>query len=404
MPGSAGGGRSGGGHSGSFGGGSRSSGSSGGGYRGSSHSGSFGSGHSSHSGSVPRGYSGGSRNTGGTSGYRSSGGYRSVGRRRTGRSGSGGSGCLSGIGSAVLIPILIIIAVISVIYMVIGNVTDPDTAYETVQVREKLAADKCNAVKPCIETDLPDRVDTEALTVSMDHFYETTGVQPYFILKSDIDGDYDPDYDTVNQYLYRKYVSVFGKDEGHIIVLMLVDGNTYATWYIIGDDAVTVTDDSACEMLLDYIDYFAEESEDITDIISRAFISGADDLMYAEEAVSGTAGGFFPGLLLFLLPAAAALVIVWIVKGVKKSKTGVPAGQTGAPAGDGFGEFPQQVGQPSAATGTYSSPPRQDPPPQTPKPRRANYPVRCPYCGATAYPSDDGYCEYCGAKIVEDSQ
>lgn len=33
-------------------------------------------------------------------------------------------------------------------------------------------------------------------------------------------------------------------------------------------------------------------------------------------------------------------------------------------------------------------------------PIRTKYPVTCPGCGATAYPNDDGTCQYCGRAIV----
>ena len=410
MPGSAGGGHSSGGHSsgghsGSFGGGhssggSRSSGgfSSGSSGRSGGHSGTFGSGHSSSSGSRSTGgYSGysGYRRTGSSGGYRrvrSGGGYRG--------GGSTNSGCLSGLGRVFLLPIVLVFVVLVGVIAVFENIagTGHDTGtYEQIQVREKLPESKCTAKYPCIETDLSNRLDQKELTECMDYFYENTGVQPYFILLGGIDGESDPDYDKVDTYLYNKYVDTFGKDEGHLIILMLVDDNTYVTYYIIGDDAVTVTDESACEMLLDEIDYYAEETDDITDIMKKAFVSAADEVLYDYEYHNDTRDLIVKIVMVGGVVLMAVLLVVYLAKKKKAetAKVNQVLVQNGAPTGDSFGDFaPQQQRQYQQPQQTYQQQPYQQQPQQ-----KAKYPVRCPYCGATAYPKEDGTCEYCGMRI-----
>ena len=39
--------------------------------------------------------------------------------------------------------------------------------------------------------------------------------------------------------------------------------------------------------------------------------------------------------------------------------------------------------------------------PETSEPAEMKYPVRCPKCKATAYPKEDGTCQYCGAVLVD---
>ena len=235
MPGSAGGGHSsGGGHSGSFGGGSRSSGGSH-----SSHSGSFGGGRSSSSG-----YSGSRSSYGGYHPvYRSGGSY---GRRRSGS--AGGGGCLSGVIGTLLLPIFILIVLFAVVSSFItGGLNNTSISPEsftgevvTETVTEiKLDASLCTPLETTVETDLPDVLDAAGVQTvenGIAQFYSQTGVQPYFLLLSGIDGEAHPDYDTVNSFLYDKYVSTFESDEGHLIVMMLLDEAdgqyNYETWYI----------------------------------------------------------------------------------------------------------------------------------------------------------------------------
>ena len=295
MPGSAGGGHSGGfggGHSGSFGGGSHSSG----------HSGSFGGGSSRSSGGGHSGTFGG-----GHSGTFGSGGSRSTGGRYYGgnmyRGNNSGCGCLSGAAAALIAPIVIVIVLVAAIMGVMSSVTGYDmfsimgedttepVSYELVteQVEKaKLPTDLCTCVEDTVQTDLPDVLteeDAAKISDANDVFYEKTGVQPYFMFMSGIDGDPDPADDTVQDYIYQQYIELFGADEGHFILLMFYqEDGSYVTWYLSGDDAYTVLDDGDYEALLDRIDGYAAASTDIGGVIAQALIDTANDCMTEETS------------------------------------------------------------------------------------------------------------------------
>ncbi len=400
MPGSAGGG-----HSGSVGGGSR------GGSFGGGHSGSIGSRSSGSSGSRSssgsRGYSGGYRPV-----YRSGGYYRTGGRSTTGRSGNGG--CLSGVLGAILIPVLVTVVLLFVLVGIFSNrLTSThlseegytgEVISETVH-KAKLPANLCTPLADTVESAIPEELDAAGeakVEKAIASFYSATGVQPYFLLLHDIGGDTAPAYDEVNDFLYDKYVNTFDSDEGHLIVLMLLDDNDYYnTWYIIGDDAVTVTDNAACDVILTHIDENFEEYTDVSDVVSKAFTASADEIMSEvqylyydengneiseEDAIYSTPLGerlSISVVLLMFLGLAATVFLV--IRALKKKKT--------AAAQQQVQEFasPQNPPVQSAPQQTYQSQPQQTHQSQL---------VTCPYCGASTYPKADGTCDYCGSKIV----
>jgi len=399
MPGSAGGGHS------------------GGGFSGGGHSGSFGGGHSG-GGFSGGGFSGGGMRVGG-----SRGGYIPVGMGRGFTGGTGGrrnGGCLSGIAGILLIPAMVVIVLITAVAGFFGTssggndlsaedyLSMVESASSEVFYAEKLDPELCTPLQNCFETNISGIIDEdgeEKIQAAIDYFYDNTGVQPYFILLGGIDGDTDPDYDTVDAYLYDKYVELFGKDEGHIIILMLFDNYDYTTWYIIGDDAYSVTDDNDCETILNNIDYYAESDTDVAGVVSAAFTQSVDDIMvhveyyYSytddfgydtaqsenEEKLSIAVGG----IVIIGILIAVALLIRYIVKNKKSSGTQTSAGGSATQSAGSY----QQVNTGGSATGSYNS--------SSHAPKKAAYPVRCPSCGATAYPKDDGTCEYCGSKIPE---
>ena len=289
-----------------------------------------------------------------------------------------------------------------------------DTVYRPAGAPAKLDASLCTPVKPTVETDLPDVLDDdgqEKISTFIEYFYNTTGVQPYFLLLSGLDGDPDPDRDTVSDFMNDKYVELFGEDEGHLLLTMFYEDGNYVTWYLIGYDANDVFTDADCERLLDNVDYYAADTYSVSDAVATAFEITAnewegDDTVtepYYEPATYGSdfydvqekmqtalGGGFL------LTVLASIIVIVMILK--KRNQTSAkPASQRTAQSP--YGTQSTNTQSSDFGSGTYGSS-GYSPKRPTGVPR-ANYPVRCPYCGATAYPKEDGTCEYCGSRIPD---
>lgn len=399
MPGHAGGG-----HSGGFSGGGSHGGSGGG------HSGSFGGSRSSSSFS-----SGGVRHT--------SSGFRGGSYYRRGR-GSGGSGCTGVTGLLLFVPILLVAVVLMLGDNVVSYFRSGNDGYRTVETYEEvtdhldgkdpLDPSLCTPIDTWMSSEIEGYLtaeDENTITGALQYFYQTTGVQPYFILTEEVEGEADPSYDVVDGYLYDAYLSLFGEDEGHYILMMVLDpvGGSYTTWYIPGLDAESVIDGDGSDILLTYIDTNAEKDLSPAQAVSEAFRQTADDLIngldvtrteVTRELVEDTDGRDFTkmigsaAILLVLLGASAAALIVIYGRAHKKKRT--IAAQTDYRIGED--PFPTQPAQP-AQTQSYKPYPGDETPMNAAGRPATDYPVVCPNCGANAYPDENGCCQYCGVNL-----
>ena len=282
--GSGGGSRSGG----SFGGGSRSGGSFGGGSR---SGGSFGGG-SRGGGSV----SGGSRGSGSfSSGSRPSGG--SFGNRRPMgapiRPGGGvRSGC--GCGTFKVVAIIVVFLVIIVGSLETCSSTSSSTSdtstgssitASTIE-REKLSASLVNETAYYNDTTGTFIQSSPQLTSGLKRFYELTGVQPYVYITDNINGDYSPDYDSLDVFSENLYDGLF-TDEGHILFVYvdLTSGDGFSGHIVIGFSAQTVIDDEAYNILVDYINAnYYDSSLSNEQFISNAFKDAGERIMHFEKS------------------------------------------------------------------------------------------------------------------------
>ncbi|MBQ3518453.1 MAG: hypothetical protein IJA31_03940 [Clostridia bacterium] len=178
--------------------------------------------------------------------------------------------------------------------VIIGDV-DWDSEYYITPVegdRTKLDASLCTPIDTWYEDQaglLSFDNESEDLEAALNYFYEWTGVQPYLLIIDNIDGNYDPDWETVDNYLYNRYIELFGEDEGHYIFLyfMNTDG-TYTTWYCPGLYTMRIMDDNAYYILTDYLNMYYYESTTWTEMFEMTFIRTAEDIMRVNEDASVT--------------------------------------------------------------------------------------------------------------------
>lgn len=191
-------------------------------------------------------------------------------------------------------------------------------------------------------------VDQANVIASLKHFYASTGVQPYLYLARELDGNKQPSYADIEKFMFAKYSELFD-DEGSLIVLYFeYPSGEYNTWWICGDDAMArVMDDEACEILLDYIDYYYNiyGTDDYSALFSNAITDAADRIMGGITPSEGSnqqggqpaakpkmsVGGVI-GLVLFI--AVIVVVAVCIIVGVKKNNGGGGNGTSGTYGSD----------------------------------------------------------------------
>ena len=389
-----------------------------GGGGGSSHHSSHSSRSHSHSGSSHR--SSGSSYRSSSSSYRSSGSsyrssgssYRSSGSSSSHHSGSSyrsgssrgysgstfngsHSGCLSGCGWILIIPVLLLLGIIYGVVEEADIDTILDIQRSTVQ-REALPASKCDAIDEWYSDDWGDWIDETgeetSLVNGLNHFYVTTGVQPYLWIMGEEGRDYMSE-GSVEELAEAKYKDLFGDDEGHILVVFReypnASGN-YICTVTPGYDAETcVMDDEAKEILLDYIDYYYTDSElNEGQFFGRAFTSSGDRIMTKQIPLS---------VLYTIIVVAIIVVVGLIILGAiirqrkinvakqKAEQAKAEADKKKAEAAQKQTEFDRQKYNDQLETQYVA--------------------VSCPNCGASAIKirkATVGYCQFCGTAIKVD--
>ena len=300
------GGSGGGGHSGGgFSGGGRS----GGGFSGGSFGGggrSFGGGGRSSGGSFG-GFSGGGGRSGGS--YRpSSGGYRPSGPVFTGGGGGGfypggmggppvgggGGGCCLGRGC---LSVIVVVVVIFFLLVMLGGVLNA-TGYNSGS--SVSSSSSGSIAKSTVEREaLPASASTETgyytdeedwfsrpsqLESGLKHFYKLTGVQPYVYV---VGSSHGTTLSALQAFADEQYDTLFS-DEAHYLLVFYDNGAGGYNWaYTVGNQAKTVMDQEANEILADYIDrYYYDNTITDEEFFSLAFEKTADRIMTVTKSPS----------------------------------------------------------------------------------------------------------------------
>ena len=293
-------GGSGGGHSGGgFSGGSRG----GGGFSGGSRGGggrSFGGGGGHSSGGSFGGFSGGGfRPSGG--GYRPSGGSfypGGMGYSGGGGGGGGGGGCgCGGLGCGGCFTVIIVVMVALFLLGIIGGVitdvggtvssagssgSSGSVAKSTVE-REPLPASASHETG--YYTDEEDWFARPSdLESGLKYFYQKTGVQPYVYV---VGSSHGTTLSALQTFADEQYDALFD-DEAHYLMVFYDDGSGGYSWaYAVGNQAKTVMDNEANEILADYIDrYYYDNTITDEEFFSLSFEKTADRIMTVTKPAS----------------------------------------------------------------------------------------------------------------------
>ena len=297
-------------------GGFGSSRSSGGGHSG----GSFGSGHSGRSfgsrrgsgfGSSRSGGSFGSSRSGGSFGSRgSSGSFGSSRRPSNGFSGSGApygspgfpppprrvyysggrvyrgnsAGRGMGCGAAAIIFIVIAFIFVFILASSIGGIfsggTSTSSGSITVSTEKREALPAGSVTKTEFYEDTLHLITNKTeMESGLEYFLDKTGVQPFIYLTDNINGSHDPADEELKAFSNELYKSRF-TDEAHVLVIFIWYNNDYGGYIECGNQAKTVMDDEAQDILLDYFARYIDYT-DITyeEFFSMSFRDTADRMM-----------------------------------------------------------------------------------------------------------------------------
>ena len=231
--------------------------------------------------------------------------------------------------------IFVFIIIFVFVYSFAGNGNSDSGITKSTRQRTKLSSSLCTDIGTYYGDDLDWIHDSYTLTNGMRYFYETTGVQPYLYITDNIAGDSSGNYSTaaLNSYGDEVYNALFN-DEGHILVIFCeYRYSEYECFVKPGNDAISVIDSEAREILLDYIDkYYYSDYED-EEYFAKVFRQSADRIMNKGSAGGRTSVSIMP-FIVFII------IIVVVVRSLaKRKKNATMAGANGM-YGNGYGQDP----------------------------------------------------------------
>lgn len=238
--------------------------------------------------------------------------------RRRGTLSSGAFCCTPSLitGCGFIFIIFLVISMISgTLFILTGDIgTGEGNIQESTIAREKL--DKSNVIETGYIEDQANWItSTYDATKGMKKFFDRTGVQPFLIISESIDGNRNPSVDQLDQYLAKRYEELFS-DEQHILVLFFDNGTNWYTRYNCGSKARILMDDEACEILLDYFDYYAESDLSDDDYFSKVFDKASERIMSKPHFVTDSK---VAALIVFVVIDVVVLLII-ILLAVKRKK------------------------------------------------------------------------------------
>ncbi|MDD4191572.1 MAG: hypothetical protein PHI28_09575 [Mangrovibacterium sp.] len=143
------------------------------------------------------------------------------------------------------------------------------------------------------------------LQEGLKYFYQKTGVQPYVYITDTINGSHTPSTSDMDNYTRSLYDELF-TDEAHILLVFFEYNESYMDWYVCGNQAKTVIDQEAADILLDYLDrnYYDSNLTD-EEYFSNSFRDAADRMMNV------TTSPWIPVLIVLGVVILAAVLFFW---------------------------------------------------------------------------------------------
>ena len=198
--------------------------------------------------------------------------------------------------------------------------TQSSSITPSTQQREKLPASAVNLTAYYTDADGDWIHNSYTLEEGMKQFYEETGVQPYVYI---LPNGSTESADELRDFAQEQYNKLFN-DEGHFLLAFCDNGyGGYNCGYWMGNQASTVMDSEALEILQNYLAYYYSDM-DISEeeIFSLTFSKTGTRIMTVTKSE-------LPKILIAFFVFAALLVVYMIIK-KRKEAAAEQAAQTEA--------------------------------------------------------------------------
>ena len=217
-----------------------------------------------------------------------------------------GAGC-----GTVLLVCLFFFFLLTFMGALTGNSSNSSSITPSTQEREKLPASAVNLTAYYTDADGDWIHNSYTLEEGLKQFYEDTGVQPYVYI---LPNGQTESTDQLQRFAQEQYEKLFN-DEGHFLLAFCDNGyGGYNCGYWMGNQASTVMDSEALEILQNYLSYYYSDM-DISEeeIFSLTFSKTGDRIMTVTKSD-------MPKVLIAFLIVVALMIVYQIIRKRKEAE------------------------------------------------------------------------------------
>lgn len=199
-----------------------------------------------------------------------------------------------------LITAVIILFIISMVFFAI---TSSSVTKSTVE-REKLKA-YASFDKGAIDDDAGWIHDKKALLKGMESFYKETGIQPAISIHEDIDGERYVSDSEIEDFMTDTYDDLVGHERGLLLLFCEYADSDWYAYYMVGEDAQTIMDSEACDILMDYVsDLYTNSSYSDEEYFGAVFEKTGSRIMTVTPTVASKIPVIVAGIVIIGLAIA----------------------------------------------------------------------------------------------------
>lgn len=219
----------------------------------------------------------------------------------------GGGGYYGGGGW--FITALVTVVAILMAFIIIGAIAGSGVTKSTVE-REPLKPYAAFDTD-CLDDDANWIHNKNTLLRGMESFYKATGVQPALAIYEEIDGEkYLRDSD-IEDFMTGEYDKLIGHERGVLLLFCEYEESDWYAYYMAGEDAQTVMDSEASDILIDYVhDLYTNDSLSDEEFFGKVFEKTGERIM----TVTPTAASKIPVIVIGVVIIAFIIGMVKLVK------------------------------------------------------------------------------------------
>jgi len=200
----------------------------------------------------------------------------------------GCGGCMQTVVAAV-----VIIIVLAVVFSIFsnnngggGNVNQANITLSTIE-RTALPLNAADTSAPLFVDNLGWIGNPNQLEQGLNQFHQRTGVRPLLYITGAINGNTTPTFAEMQNYAEQQYVAIIGNNQAHLLLLFQENENgDYEMWLTVGNQALTVIDAQAQEILLDYVQLHYYGDLDESAMFALAFDQASVRIMTVHQEPS----------------------------------------------------------------------------------------------------------------------